>query len=246
MMNYFTILMTGYNSINWIRKSVVSAIKQNYDNFETICVDAQTTDGTYEVLRELEEEGHIKVIRNTPRQYQVQNIKDGVNMAKDNSIIVSLDFDDWLPHSNILTFLNNIYTKHDPWMTYGTYIEHPYRDVSQFYHAYPDEVINTNSFRAFGRWLSSHLRTFRKELFLKIKDEDLRDEDGDYFKMAGDTAFMYPMLEMSGKKSMYLKEHLYVYNRTNDLSEDKIDINNQERIANLVRSRTPYIPLYTL
>ena len=242
-MKHITVVMTGYNSAEWIRKSIESALNQNYDesNFDIICMDAETNDGTYEILKEYEaKNSNVTIVRNNPRQYQVQNIKDAVDMAKDDSIIVSLDFDDWLNGPEVFNKVNEVYSNGDVWMSYGTYVEHPYRDVSWHYKQYPDEVINANSFRKYELWLSSHLRTWKKELFQKIKDEDLKDAEGNYFSMAGDTVILYPMLEMAGHKAVYVKDHLYVYNRTNDLSEDKVDISGQEGTANYVKSKPPY------
>ena len=63
------------------------------------------------------------------------------------SIIVSIDGDDWFKHDNVLTKLNEVYNSGDVWMTYGTYEEYPYRDVTYHYHEYPQDIIKTNSFR---------------------------------------------------------------------------------------------------
>jgi glycosyltransferase involved in cell wall biosynthesis len=248
-MKHITVVMTGYNSAEWIRKSIESALTQNYpkDNFDIICMDAETNDGTYEILKEYEKShSNVTVVRNNPRQYQVQNIKDAVAMAKDDSIIVSLDFDDWLNGPHVFNKVNEVYSNDDVWMTYGTYVEYPHRDVSYHYRQYPDEVIDANSFRKYPLWLSSHLRTWKKELFQKIKDEDLRDVHGNYCNMAGDTVILYPMLEMSGHNAMYIKDHLYVYNKTNDLSEDKVNVNHQAGIAGYIKSKPPYTRLERL
>ena len=92
-------------------------------------------------------------------------------LSKPNSIIVSVDGDDWLKNGKVLSKLNEVYNSGEVWMTYGTYEEFPYRDVSYIYQPYPREVIESNSFREY-RWLASHLRTYRRELFLKINIED--------------------------------------------------------------------------
>jgi hypothetical protein len=49
------------------------------------------------------------------------------------------------------------------------------------------------------------------------------------------------MLEMCpSDKSVFINDILYVYNKENPLSEDKIDIQEQERIANLIKSKPSY------
>ena len=45
----------------------------------------------------------------------------------------------------------------------------------------------------------SHMRTWKSWLWKKIKEEDLKDVSGNYWSVAGDLSFMFPMLEMSGE-----------------------------------------------
>ena len=240
-MNKYCILMMGYNSRPWIEKSLESALRQNHNNFSVIAIDAQTNDGTHHVLLTYQEKhDNLKVVRNTNRQYQTQNVKEGVQLAEDESIIVTLDFDDWLAHENVLTTLDGVYNE-NIWMTYGSYCDF-YSD-HQVYHRprsrYSDEIIESNSFRD-SPWYASHLRTFRKELYQKIKDEDLRDKNGQYWDMAGDLGFMFPMLEMAGERFAAIQETLYVYNKQNPLSEDRIAIKRQQEVDRMIRSSKKY------
>ena len=68
----------------------------------------------------------------------------------------------------------------------------------------------------------------------------MRDEDGSYFKTAWDVAFMIPMLEMAAGRFIYIPNILYVYNRWNPISDDVINAVDQNRVDQLVRSRTAY------
>lgn len=243
-MNKYCILMMGYNSRPWIEKSLESALGQKHDNFSVIAIDAKTNDGTHDVLLSYEEKhDNLKVVRNINRQYQTQNVKDGVELAESGSIIVTLDFDDWLAHDNVLNVLDSVYND-DVWMTYGSYCD--YFSDHQIYHhprpRYSDDVVRTNSFRN-APWCASHLRTFRKELYEHIKDEDLRDNNGDYWNMAGDMGFMIPMLEMSGERFVAIQETLYVYNKHNPLSEDKIALERQQEVDRMIRSNRKYCRL---
>ena len=243
-MNHFTIVLVGYNSAPWMNRCVQSVLGQNYKNFDVIAVDALTNDGTYDILKTYETFDNFKLFRNEVRKYQTENIEFGVNQAKDKSIIVTVDFDDWLPNENVLSILNENYDE-NTWLTYGTYSEYhgqnryvPAR--TDVYHRYPDEVINNNSFREY-RWLASHLRTFRKELFLKIDTDDFIDEKtNDYYTMAGDMSFMFPMLEMCAEIFKCINEEMYVYNRTNALSDDRVDVREQERQANSIKQSKRY------
>ena len=61
-----------------------------------------------------------------------------------------------------------------------------------------------------------------------------------FVKAAWDLAFMFPMLEMSGDNAKYIKEILYVYNRTNPLNEDKINHNIQLGEESIIRKKEKY------
>jgi glycosyltransferase involved in cell wall biosynthesis len=260
-MNHFTIVGVGYNSKPWIRKCLDSVVNQNYKNYDIIMVDAFTNDGTYDVLKEYEQNHqNFTCIRKTNRCFQVENTRDGVHKAKSNSIIVTVDFDDWLPHENVLSKLNEVYTD-DVWMTYGTYAEYVGNDQYRvfpdgFFHQHTEETIATGDYRS-ARWLSSHLRTFRKELYMNIRDEDMIDpKTNDYYDLAGDFVFMLPMLEMAAERQRYISDVMYIYNKTNQLSEfthchrdgtsGNAAASIAEVVANKLREKERYSRLETL
>ena len=89
-------------------------------------------------------------------------------------------------------------------------------------------------------WVMSHLRTFKSHLWSSIKDEDLRDGDGNYFMTTCDLAMMFPMIEMAGERSRFIPNILHCYNRTNPFSDDRIYREDQLRAEHLIRSRKTY------
>jgi len=237
--NFFSIICCGYNSVEWIDNCILSILGQSYQNFEIICVDANTNDGTFEKLTQYAAQypDKIKLFKNEGRKYQVENTLFGTQQSKENSICVTVDFDDWLKDNTVLEYLNEVYQNPEIWMTYGCYEHNPYQSVSHLYHDYPIEVKINGSFKQYPRWLSSHLRTYKRELFLKIPHDNLVDSNGNYYDMAGDTVFMYPMLEMARERTKFISKIMYVYNRVNPLSEDKLNVVRQENTANEVRSK---------
>lgn len=247
MNNHITIVNSTRNSVNYIERSIESALSQNYENFNLIFFDAESNDGTFEKALRYKDDPRISVSQNSPRKYQGENIRNGVLLAPDNSIIVTLDGDDWFPHENVLSRVNEVYNETGCWMTYGTFEEYPYRSVSHIYGSYPYDVRAQKKFRQ-HRWLGSHLRTFRKELFLKIKEEDLKDPlTGDYVSYAPDLSFQFPMLEMCGPdRSLYLPDILYVYNTENPNNEWKQNMNEIQRIERHLRSKPVYPTLASL
>jgi glycosyltransferase involved in cell wall biosynthesis len=233
----YTFVCCGYNCQQWISRSLNSMLNQEYKNFKIVCIDAKSNDGSYEILKdyELKYSNIIKIHKNESRKYQIENTKLGVSLADPKSIIVTVDLDDWLPHENVLDRLNSVYFDENIWMTYGLYCHHPYADVSFHYHDYPEEVKNLGTFKMYPKWLASHLRTFKKELFLSIPEADLKDKNGNYYEMAGDCAFMYPMLELARERTKFINDVLYVYNRTNPISDDKVNLIKQETSANEIK-----------
>ena len=87
----------------------------------------------------------------------------------------------------------------------------------------------------------SHMRTWKSWLWKKIKEEDLRNSEGNYWDVAGDLAFMFPMFEMSGEKHYrYLSSINYIYNETNPLNDHKVNMPKVNSTVNIIRNKTPY------
>ena len=74
-----------------------------------------------------------------------------------------------------------------------------------------------------------------------VKNEDLRDSDGEYYMFATDTAWMYPLLEMCGPKhTRFISKVLYIYNDLSPDNEMKTNAADQLRIAAEVRNKNEY------
>lgn len=244
----FSIVISTRNSAPYIKKCLDSAIFQKHPNYEIIFIDAQSDDGTYEIAKQYQNKtNNIKILQNETRKYQGENIKIGTEISRPNSIIVTLDGDDWFPHDQVLSRVQEEYQKKDCWMTYGRYIESPYRDVSALYQEYPLEIRRNKLFRKYN-WQATHLRTFKRELFLKIKEQDLKDpKTQDYFSNVCDLSFQFPMLEMCGvDKSAFIPDILYVYNVENPLSDGKKDRSEPNRMEAYIRNQTPYETIESL
>jgi len=243
--NHISVIISTRNAEEYINKCFESVLNQDYPDFEVIFVDADSSDNTFEIAKSYETKfSNLKCIKNDIRKYQVENFILTVNLSKPKSIIVSVDADDYLKHNMVLHRINSEYNKYDCWITFGTY-EHynPYGDVSYHYHSFPQEIIKNKLFRSY-KWLSSHIRTWRKELFEKIKTEDLIDpKTGKFFAFTGDLAVMFPMLEMASlyeNKIRYIPDILYCYNVGNPSNESKINQPEIDRIEKYIRS----LPLY--
>lgn len=240
MENFFSIVIDTCNHEKWISKCIDSCLIQEYQNYEIVIVDAKSDDITYDICRQYQlKNPKIRLYQNEERLPQVANFIWLSELSKPGSIIVSIDGDDWFKHGNVLDKLNSVYENDEVWMTYGSYEEFPYRDVKFHYQAYPQEVIDTNGFREY-KWLGSHLRTFRKELILKIDKNDLKGTEGSWLSTTGDQAIILPMLEMSGNKSRYIDDVLYVYNVFDSNRDSNVNEKKQIEMANYIRGKKKY------
>jgi glycosyltransferase involved in cell wall biosynthesis len=241
MVNFFSIIIDSCNQEKWIEKCIDSCVNQNYDNFEVILVDAVSDDNTYEIAKSFEEKySNFKAFQSEKRLPQIANISQLTNLSKPGSIVVSVDGDDWLKNYEVLNFLNKVYTE-EVWVTYGTYESYPSGAKCFWATEYPFFVVNDNLFRDFN-WMGTHLRTYRRELFIKIDETDFRRPDGEWLDTTGDQAFMIPMLEMAGKHSRHISEILYVYNDSiaNDTNTNRL---RQIELERYIRSKKKYTPI---
>ena len=246
MNNFFTIAIDTCNHQDWIEKCLNTCLTQKYDNYEVILVDAISTDKTYEIAKKYAGEfNNLKVYQNETRLPQVANFLWLTELSRPGSIVVSIDGDDWLKNSKVLQKLNDVYNSGDVWMTYGTYEEYPYRDVSFIYQPYPEEVIKNNAFRD-HRWLASHLRTWRRELLLKVDVSEFKRADGEWLDTTGDQAIMFPMLELSGHRSRHIAEVNYVYNVANATRDGASNEARQTELSNYLRSKKRHQQLESL
>jgi len=242
MSNHFKIIVPFYNVEEWIKVCIRSVKLQSYKNFQCILVDDISIDSSAEIAeQEIAGDDRFVLVRNTEKAYALKNIYDAINLSepREEDIIVTLDGDDWLASKDVLDKLNAVYTQSDCWLTYGSYAEYPSGFRGKFAKQIPRHVIQNNNYRE-SEWCSSHLRTFKQHLWSRIKKEDLLDNNGDFYRMAWDLAFMFPMLEMAGDKSKYINDILYIYNLGNPLNDHKVDNRLQQSLEFDIRGKEKY------
>ena len=76
-----------------------------------------------------------------------------------------------------------------------------------------------------------------------LDHDDLKDEEGNYYKMTYDQAIMLPLLELAGNGSRYISDILHVYNKENPLNIDKNKAQEQHALAKKIRQKKPYTKL---
>ncbi len=236
------VVAASYNNKNYYQKHLDSIFMQQYENYHVIYVDDCSTDGTYDLVKMyLNMRGwseNVTLIRNETRRGALANQYYATHMCASTDIIVILDADDWLIDSEVFPYLNGVYSDPNVWLTYGQFTQYPtgHRGWNV---QIPDEVSKNNSFRKFTH-APSHLRTYYAGLFQHIKKEDLLYE-GDFFRMTGDIAAMFPMIEMARDGHFkFIPKVLMVYNIGNPINDHKIIEGLQRKIDLVIRALTPY------
>ncbi|MCD6481961.1 MAG: glycosyltransferase family 2 protein [Thermoplasmata archaeon] len=96
---FISVVVAVRNEARHIRKCMESLVNQDYENYEIIVVDGMSDDGTYEILKEMQEKYEFKLFRNEKRNAAAgRNI--GIEKAK-GDVIAFIDGDavasrDWL------------------------------------------------------------------------------------------------------------------------------------------------------
>jgi len=241
----FKIVVPVYNAEQWITACVHSIATQVHNDFDCIIINDASTDGTGDVLDNLpfiKDDSRFTIQHNTKNVKALHNIVTGFDtlQAKDSpeSVLMVVDGDDRFFSPYSLAIVNQAYEQTNCILTYGNHIHYPTGGQSNC-EPIPPEVINGNTFRDY-KFVTSHLRTFKSKLWYNINMEDLKDDDGSYFGVGWDVAFMMPMLEMAAERILFVPNVLYMYNRFNPLSDDVVRQPEQHRVEMKVRALPKY------
>lgn len=232
------IVTTLYNAENYVERCLGSLMGQTYKNFTCYITDDLSTDRSVELVKKMIfNDNRFVLIENTVKMYQPGNydqvIRNNPNI-KDNDIIVEVDGDDWLPDSNTLKRIADVYEDENIWIANGSF------KYSTGPMGFSSKQTNFENLRN-TRFTASHIRTWRAFLWRKIKEEDLKDENGVYWKVTGDLSFMFPMLEMSGEsRYKFMEDVNYVYNELNPINDHKVDLTLVNSVADTIRKMKPY------
>jgi glycosyltransferase involved in cell wall biosynthesis len=232
------VITTFYNASKYIDKCIKSLIDQSFKDFKCFLIDDVSTDNSYSLVKGLiEGDDRFTLIKNDKKKYKTLNyisILNGNYDIDENDVVVELDGDDWLSGPESLSKINEIYSDENIWITNGSFV------YSSGVMGFSSPQINFNTLRS-DRFTATHLRTWRVFLWRKIKDEDHKDNDGNYLKINADLGYMLPMLEMAGSEHYkFIPDTLLVYNEQNPLNDHKINMSLVNTCAFEIRFRSPY------
>ena len=221
----FSFVITAHRSLHYAKRCIESIRSQiGGFSFSTLYVDDSSTYSPGEIL-ELESllktiNGELQILQN--RHYQIGALSKAIPKIKSpDSIICLIDGDDYLL-SHALQTIANAYANPNIALTYGNVLIdfRPYQDIQQGYFSdkkyvnteYPLSVWKNRSFREDG-FRCFHFRTFRRWLWDYIDPKDFLRTSGGYFRASGDSAYIFPMLELLAdpKHIRFIENPIYVY-----------------------------------
>ncbi len=235
------ILTTLYNAERYVEKCIYSIMAQDFQDFKCYITDDLSTDNSVNVVKKaIEGDNRFILVENKEKLFQPGNydqIIRGDYNIHDDEIIVEVDGDDWLPDSKVFDRLMKIYDDKNVWIANGSF---RYSDGRMGFAAPPKNISNIRN----ENFTASHLRTWRAFLWRAIDQDYLKDDNGKYWEVAGDLAFMYPMIEMAGYENYrFMPEINYIYNEENPINDHKANLGKVQRIVNIIRNKQKYAKL---
>lgn len=237
-------VIPSFNSMPFLEKTLQSIEVQKGPAFRVVVIDdASTFHSHRQCVQSYCKKNRWQALFHEENMGALKSIVDGIKLLSpdDDDVIVLVDGDDWLAHDGVLKKLEIVYGQEKSvWITWGQYQVSPKawlptRPASPV----PEDVLKSGDFRAIP-WIFWPLRTFKAFLWREILDGDLRDSQGEYYRLSWDQALMFPMLEMARERSFFVDEVLYIYNLENPLSDFKISRDEQELATEEIRRKKPY------
>jgi glycosyltransferase involved in cell wall biosynthesis len=232
------VVTTLFNAEKYIEKCIESIRNQSFSNFQCYITDDLSTDKSAEIVKKtISSDNRFTLIENKKKWFQPGNYDQIIRYndnIEDNDIIIEVDGDDWLPDDKVFDRIYNVYKNDNIWIANGSFM---YQNNMLGFSSPQKDFDNLRT----SRFTASHIRTWRAFLWREIFEEDLKDEDGEYWKISGDLSFMFPMLEMSGEKHYrFMNEINYVYNEDNPLNDHKVDLFLVNDVARKIRNKEKY------
>lgn len=239
----FRVMIVGGPAEEYIDRCLGSLVSQEYTNWtaQVILDPYPVGNKTYEKALRYQSD-KIRVKLNETRLLALANRLGAVKLLdpQDDDILVILDADDWLSGPESLSIAKKYYDS-DPnlLLTHGSWRAFPNEYAPTNNRPYTQDEFN-RGIRSFG-WHASHLRTCKYKLWKHLRDEDLRDLQGNYYATAEDVVITFPLLEMAGfNRIKFIPEILYIYNQETAYNDEKLALQQQKYNAQKIAEKKPY------
>ena len=238
---FFVVLSPVWNAKPWVERCVDSVRRQTYSNIRHIWVDDASTDGTAAVLKQIVRNDDL--LLNAERRYPSYNVWNALtNHVREDCLVGLLDGDDWLIDE---TAVERMVLEHKACeVVWSAHEVHEYDSHGELVvKPEPDNPLHrmTGNVRTLG-WEPTHFFSFKRHRFLQIHTLEFQADDHTWFQAMYDMALSVPLIEMAGwSRCCHIAQPLYAYNRLRPDNDDKVRRTIQQRTADIIRQRRPYL-----
>lgn len=166
--------------------------------------------------------------------------KAAMQYCKPEEIYMIVDGDDQLVGKQVFKLFNAQFQEKKSWFVYSNFIS--FVGTVGFSRPFKRQVVQENRYRT-SNFVTSHLRAFYTQLFRLIKEEDLKNDNGEYLRAANDVAICLPILQMAHYRVAYIPQVTYMYNSNTGLNNHLVRIGEQIENSKLIRKRQKYSAL---
>lgn len=222
-----------YNAAPHVKELVESLQNQSNPNWKAVFIDDMSDDDTiFMVNHSTDSDERFSLIVNKEKKWALKNVVEVGKKQNPEDIIAILDGDDSLCNKNTVELILKAYQDDDVG-TAWTGHKWDINNINISKHLPQNPPVNPYEYP----WVSSHLKTFRTKLLLKINDENFKDLDDNWFKRGYDQALYLPLLFLS-KKRVYINEICYLYRiNSNSMKHREWKEQDQLKTVKIVRAR---------
>jgi len=123
-----SIITVSFNSVETIRDTIKSIISQDYENIEYILIDAGSTDGTLDIIKEYE--GYINYFSSEEDDGIYDGMNKGISVAS-GEVVGILNSDDFYPNSYIVSNVARTFEKRNCDAVYGDLVYVKFYDTDK-------------------------------------------------------------------------------------------------------------------
>ena len=117
----FSVIMPVYNTEKYLEKSILSVVNQSYADYELICVNDGSTDGSAQILSAFSDKKEIKIIHNESNKGPHCVRKIGVQNATGDYVLF-IDSDDWLEPDALKILAKELSNSRPDYIEFGYYM----------------------------------------------------------------------------------------------------------------------------
>ncbi len=90
-----SVIMSSYNHEKFVASAIESVLKQNFQDWEFLIMDDQSTDKTFNISKDYDKDHRIKVFQSPYNRGMVQNTNELINLAQGEYIAIINSDDSW-------------------------------------------------------------------------------------------------------------------------------------------------------